>query len=190
MEWFSDEVEDDELYQLVKEQNNLIQQRMRHLNINIHKKMVHKASLYLIILSEEEKQQLKIDQVLSIYLIDVAEHVIVNFYKTMAVFVGLYRSCLNEIGWDKLANFKRLGPLIKEVKDPKDEQENFDDMLPPFSIAKDAQSIPELSNEFILDYLPVKCPLFERKLAITLVDHLCMWLYNRKLTNVKVSMLS
>ncbi len=115
-----------------------------------------------------------------------SEHVIVNFYKTAAVFVGLYRSCLNEIGWDKLANFKRLGPLLRDGKDSEDSQ----DMLPLFTVAKDAQCIPELCNEFILDYLPIKCPLFERKLAITFVEHLCLWLYHRKLTNTKVSALS
>ena len=71
----------------------------------------------MALLTDEERQQLKIDQVLAIYLIDIADQVIVNFYKTLAIFVELYRSCMNDIGWDKLANFKRLGPLIRDPHD-------------------------------------------------------------------------
>ena len=33
---------------------------------------------------------------------------IVNFYKAATVFVELFRNCLNEIGWEKLANYKIL----------------------------------------------------------------------------------
>ncbi len=37
-----------------------------------------------------------------------AEHVIVNFYKVTAVFVTMLRNCINDLAWDKLANYKLL----------------------------------------------------------------------------------
>ena len=48
---------------------------------------------------EEKELTLKVDHVLAIYLIDLAEHVIVNFYKAAAVFVTLLRSCVNDLAW-------------------------------------------------------------------------------------------
>jgi hypothetical protein len=54
---------------------------------------------------EEKESALKIDDVLALYLVDVAEHVIVNFYKVTAVFVSLMRSCVNDMAWDRLANY-------------------------------------------------------------------------------------
>lgn len=87
----------------------MVQQVLRQLNLeNQRVQGVGKGTLYLAHLAEEEKQNLKIDQILPIYLIDVAEQVIVNSYKSAAVFIELYRNCLNQFGWDKLANYKRL----------------------------------------------------------------------------------
>jgi len=51
--------------------------------------------MYLIYINEEGRQQLKIDDILCLYLIDVSESVIVNFYKLVACFVQLFRNCLN-----------------------------------------------------------------------------------------------
>lgn len=74
-----------------------------------------------------------------------------NFYKTAVVFIELYMNCLNEIGWDVLTKYKRI-----------DTGEN----LPLFTSIKDAENIPELSNQFITRYLPQKCNVLDRKLAI------------------------
>lgn len=77
---------------------------------------VYKGTLYLAHLTDEERALLKIDQILAIFLIDMSEQVIVNFYKALTVFVQLYRNCLNEVGWDKLAHYKRLD-LIEDMND-------------------------------------------------------------------------
>lgn len=99
-----------------------------------------------------------------------------NFYKTAAVFVTLYRSCINECGWDKLAGYKRLT----------EDDEEFP--LPQYSTVKSSDVIPDFCNEFIMNYLPQNCNNFDRKLAIELTKHLCIWLFNRGLTKVKISM--
>lgn len=51
---------------------------------------------------------LKVDHVLALYLIDVSEHVIVNFFKATAVFATLMRNCINDRAWMKLANYKLM----------------------------------------------------------------------------------
>eukprot|EP00347_Sterkiella_histriomuscorum_P012296 403369133 len=190
LEWFyertdsSNSSDDDQLYNLVHDHNLLIQQSLRQLNIEAMKANVYKGTLYLANLTDEERGQLKIDQILAIFLIDMSEQVIVNFYKAVTVFVTLYRNCLNEIGWDQIANYKRLD-LIESIN--QNEDSIIDSGLPIFTQVKDGDFIPQLSNEFILEYLPQKCNIFYRKLAVSLVEHLCRWLYNRKLTQLKIS---
>lgn len=46
-----------------------------------------KGTMYLILISEEVRNTLTMDDVLCLYLIDVAESSIVNFYKLVACFV-------------------------------------------------------------------------------------------------------
>jgi hypothetical protein len=46
--------------------------------------------------------------VLALYLIDVSEHVIVNFFKATAVFVTLFRRCINDLAWYKISNYKLM----------------------------------------------------------------------------------
>ncbi len=48
------------------------------------------------------------DDLLALYLVDMAEHVIVNFYKVAAVFVTMLRQCVNDLAWHKIANYKLL----------------------------------------------------------------------------------
>ena len=144
-----------------------------------------KATIYLAYLSDEEKKMLKIDQILALYLVDLAEHVIVGFYKSAAVFIELYRNCINEMGWDKLSNYKRLDDLAMN---------NDNDSLcgsgslPPFSSVKDAELIPEFCNDFVVHYLPQKCNVFSKSLSVEFVKHLCIWLHNRGLTKLKLAM--
>jgi hypothetical protein len=60
-------------------------------------------------MTEEEKDEfLKVDHVLALYLVDLAEHVIVNFYRAAGVFITLMRDCVNDLAWEKIANYKLL----------------------------------------------------------------------------------
>ena len=108
---------------------------------------------------------------MALYLNDIAEHVIVNFYKTVAVFITLYRDFINETGWEKMSGYKILDKSNLMI----------------FSSIKECDVIPEFCNEFVTEQLSIKCNIFERDLASQLVQHLCLWLYNRGLTQYKVS---
>ncbi|CDW88922.1 zinc carboxypeptidase family [Stylonychia lemnae] len=179
LEWYYEKFEDDEdeLYMLVQQQQNIIQQALRQMNIEAIKSNIHKGTLYLANLTDEERLLLNLDQILAIYLIDISEYVIVNFYKALSVFVQLYRNCMNEIGWDFIANFKIIDNPIEVSKN-----------LQQFTTVKEADYIPQISNEFLVSYLPKKCNSFEKRLAIPMIEHLCTWLLNRKFTQLKLSL--
>ena len=46
----------------------------------------------------------------------------------------------------------------------------------------------QLANEFCTSYIARKCNVFDKKLAVQMTKHLCMWLSNRGFTNLKISM--
>jgi len=50
-------------------------------------------------MSEEWRVMLSADEVLGLYLRDVASKTNEMFYRTMIKFILLYRDCLNEYGW-------------------------------------------------------------------------------------------
>jgi hypothetical protein len=93
---------------------------MRLLNIEgiDHQRGYQKASIYLSSLSEEEKEDLlKVEHLLALYLIDMAEHVIVNFYRVVCVFTTLLRDCVNDLAWDKISNYKLMLDLDSTTAD-------------------------------------------------------------------------
>ena len=154
-------------------------------------------------MTEEEKEEfLKVDHVLALYLVDLAEHVIVNFFRTAAVFVNLMRDCVNDLAWERIANYKLL--LDVESTDVDSEtfgrQDPFIRRPPTFTSTKSpcidsnnqsgVDMIFELSNEFCTSYLPMKCNIFDRNLSIQLTRHLCMWLSHRGFTHYKLGLAS
>ena len=49
------------------------------MNMEVNRNNISKGTLYLANLSDEDRKTLKIEQILPIYLIDIAEQVIVSF---------------------------------------------------------------------------------------------------------------
>ena len=81
--------------------NDQVKQLLQHTGLDMSRpSKFSKGTMYLININHEGRQSLKIDQVLSLYLIDVAEITIVNFYKLVACFVQLLRNCLNQYGFE------------------------------------------------------------------------------------------
>lgn len=67
--------------------NNKVKSLLSHAGLDISKPTKFaKGTMYLIYLPEEGRQSLTLDDVLCLYLIDIAENVIVNFYKLVACF--------------------------------------------------------------------------------------------------------
>lgn len=70
-----------------------------------------KGTMYLILINEEVRNTLSLDDVLCLFLIDVAESSIVNYYKLVACFVQLLRNCINQNGFEVVSGIKPIEPL-------------------------------------------------------------------------------
>ena len=136
------------------------------------------------------------------YLIDLAEHVIVNFYRASSVLVTLMRNCVNDLAWLRLSNYRLMISDGSASDEGDTESSNniadFTKGPPIFTATKSGcldsnnqsavDMIFELSNEFCTSYLPSKCNTFDQNLAVDLTRHLCLWLSHRGFTQYKISM--
>ena len=52
-------------------------------------------------LSDDDKMNMKVDEIFAYYLYTVSKKVSDQFYRTVLAFVIFFRECLNEIGWKK-----------------------------------------------------------------------------------------
>jgi len=96
-----------------------------------------------------------------------------HFYKTVCVFVQLYRGCLNEFLTQMFESAYKSGMSAEEIKS--------------ITSVKDPDCIPLVCNDFIKDYLPLKCNIFTKQTAIDLTQHMCKWLLNRKFTQTQLN---
>jgi len=55
-----------------------------------------------------------------------------------------------------------------------------------FTQKNKADLIPYFANVFLEEYLPEKCNIFPEGHAIKLLEHLCLWLQQRKYTSWKL----
>ena len=105
----------DSIYPIFHELNNFqVPDLLSHeVDISRSKNKFCKGTLFLININEEGRNALKIDDVLSLYLIDIADQVIVNFYKMSCCFIQLLRNCINEYAFEVLSG-------IQPIESPKD----------------------------------------------------------------------
>ena len=54
-------------------------------------------------LTEEQRVMLSADEVMTLYLIHVGKHTNVDFIRVVLQYILLYRDCLNQYGWQKVA---------------------------------------------------------------------------------------
>ncbi len=109
------------------------------------------------------------------YLWELGKKVTNEFFKSVIIFVRLYRECLNENGWSMLRKAKNL-------PDGEDTKEDF-------ASHAEAESIPDMCNQFVKYYLPEKFPSFDKYLSIELTRHMCNWVYTRGYTHRIISLL-
>jgi hypothetical protein len=90
----------DSLYPILVEIYNENKSELAQINVENMTRKISKGTMYLIINSNEEgRKQFKIDEVLSLYLIDISEVVMVNFYKMVACLIQMFRNCMNSNGF-------------------------------------------------------------------------------------------
>ena len=81
-----------------------------------------------------------------------------HFYMTTCVFVQLYRSCLNETIYE---TFEGRTSLVSCGVGGEATEANYSQNRSP-------DCLPLICNEFLTEYLPLKCNIFDKKMAVGL----------------------
>lgn len=117
----------------------------------------------------ESRDLLVCDDILSLYLIEIAKITPLHIYKTFVILIENLRRCLNILAW-KLPGEKRS-----------DDSE--------YCSLKNATNVPEICDEFVNHYLPLHCSTISRTVAVHMVIHLCNWLYTNHFTPLRLSLI-
>ena len=113
----------DYLYPILVEIHRDQEAVMAQINFESRAIKFSRGTYLMLNLSEERRKQFNIDESLSMYLIDISENVIVNFYKMVACLIQLFRNCMNQYGFevltgiipiDKLENLDNVGDKVEE----------------------------------------------------------------------------
>jgi hypothetical protein len=120
-------------------------------------------------LSDDDKLNMKVDEIFALYLYNVSQKVSDQFYRTVLAFVIFFRECLNEIGWKKRRESDseispdRLAEMEKEE----------------FCIHNTAEHAPEICNEFVTIFMEKNKNKFEivKCEQIDLTINMCHWLF-------------
>jgi len=112
--------------------------------------------------------------VLCEYLYEIGLKVTEEFYKTLIIFIRLYKESLNEYGWE-----------IRK----KQQSVSLEERKLEFSKKNSAEYIPDLCNDFINYYLPKEFPAFDKLLAMELTRHLCDWVHRKGYSKKAISLM-
>ena len=217
LSWYAREpCEEDHLFQVIRflyeEIENELSQIQAELNFE-KKEGAGQSTQYLLLVPDEDRVLFTIDQVLALYLIDLADLIKLNrptqpevpepvtkngqkkegpptrievfernnyqFYMTACCFVQLYRGCIN----DSIHNAFKDRPLNIESEYSQSRNYTSDEKRSP-------ECIPLICNEFLTEYLPLKCNIFDLNTAIGFTQHMVTWLYDRKFTRTKIDLIN
>ena len=146
-------------------------------------------------MSEEQKEMLSCDEALTIYLRDVSAVVSEAFYSKVLFFVMLYRECLSEYGWQKLAEaeLRRASVQLDAhniLRQLASHKHIFDRI--EFGAINNAEIIPEVSNEFVSVFMESRKNLpstISSSENFDLTRHLCHWMFINGHTCSKLSLI-
>lgn len=109
------------------------------------------------------------DEVFADYVLKMANYCNPTYFPKVLKFVTLFRECANILNKEKVKN---------ELKD--------------FTEIFHAEDIPDISNEFITEFLDPDQNVFDinKEEAIDLTQNFCHWLYENNFTCSKLSLIS
>lgn len=117
----------------------------------------------------------KCEEIFAFYIFKVSKHVRPEFFKKVLKFIVLFRECLNSLYEErtKSKNIQGAGEF-------------------PYTQLFNCEDAPDISNEFVTDYLKTDSNLFEfnREEIIDLTHNFCQWLYDNNYTCSKLSLIS
>jgi hypothetical protein len=110
--------------------------------------------------------------ILAQYLTEIMNKINKKLFNTILIFIKLYKDFMNLYGWDIIGKYKVVTA----------EERNT-----PFTAVRDAEHIPEGSNDFLRSFLPNQLPVFDKEIAIDLTFHLCQWLKHNNYTHTIIA---
>ena len=115
------------------------------------------------------------DKVFMDYLNKMSLHVNPNYFTTLIIFVTLFREFVN----------------ITELKKKNIKEKNFNNDV-EYTSVNSAEDVPDLSNEFINDFLESDKKLFDfnKEDSIDLTQNFCHWMYENNFTSSKLTLIS
>ena len=115
------------------------------------------------------------DKVFMDYLNKMSLHVNPNYFTTLIIFVTLFREFVN----------------ITELKKKNIKEKNFNNDV-EYTSVNSAEDVPDLSNEFINDFLETDKKLFDfnKEDSIDLTQNFCHWMYENNFTSSKLTLIS
>jgi hypothetical protein len=120
----------------------------------------------------EQKRQKMCDEVFAEYLLYTANHVDEKTYKETQKHILLYRECLNHYSL-KLNEEKKELPSALALKECKIKEKDSTE----YCLISNAEQMPDISNEFITEYLPKIKPEFDSASAMKMTITFCHWLF-------------
>ena len=115
------------------------------------------------------------DKVFMDYLNKMSLHVNPNYFTTLIIFVTLFREFVN----------------ITELKKKNIKEKNFNNDV-EYTSVNSAEDVPDLSNEFINEFLETDKKLFDfnKEDSIDLTQNFCHWMYENNFTSSKLTLIS
>eukprot|EP00347_Sterkiella_histriomuscorum_P007733 403347763 len=161
---------------------------------NIKRTTFKKLSTEIAQMSEEWRVMLSADEIFGLYLREVASKTNLNFYVTMVKYILLYRECMNEYGWQKLAESQcREAKQTTEERNINARLATFGDIISnhEYCSINNAEVAPEICNEFVTIFLESKkdCGL-EKLECIDYTRNFCHWLFISGHTCSKLSLIT
>lgn len=140
---------------------------------------------------ELTRDKISCDMAFGLFALYASKFVSKEFYEELIIFLALYRKAMDDKGWEKIEQIK-AGNVTRVQNES-------------FCATQTAEFVPDISNTFILEYLPsianprqvVANPeelrflgLDDQKLswAILLITQICHWLYLHGCTQAKLEL--
>jgi len=121
-----------------------------------------------------------IDEIFSKYLIEVSKDTNKEYFEFITKFVILFRECVNKI---------RDNDIYREIE--RNEGIICNDNYEEFSTKNNAESVPDVCNEFITDFMENNDYFgLDTLELIEIIQHLCNWIYENKYTTSKLSLVN
>ena len=120
-----------------------------------------------------QEKNITCDQAIALFLIEISKDVTFDFFKIVVILLKHYRDCMNKLGWEILAQYKKL---------------NDENSSAEFCSVKDPSRLPEIANDFLLEYLPSILPNFDRYFAVVIISHFNFWLYGNDYTFINLEL--